>query len=90
MVQNTKNASRNASDVVSKKSEASAHLLLQPELHAAEAAAGEDSEKVRLTKGEDLGMGQNETTRIWTAFSPWFHLPIGFHFGHLFLTTTAT
>ena len=24
----------------------------------------------------DLGMGQNETTRIWTAgFSPWFHLP---------------
>ena len=33
-----------------------------------------------------LGMGQNETTRNWTAgFGPCFHLP-GFHFGHLFLT----
>ena len=28
-----------------------------------------------------MGMGQNESTRNWTAgFSPWFHLP-GFHFG---------
>ena len=32
-------------------------------------------------------MGQNETTRIWTAgFSPWFHLP-GFHFGVTLLLT---
>ena len=34
-----------------------------------------------LFDGIRMGMGQTETTRIWTAgFSPWFHLP-GFHFG---------
>ena len=31
-------------------------------------------------------MGQDLTTRIWTGFSPWFHLP-GFHLWvTLFLT----
>ena len=35
---------------------------------------------------DHLGMGQNQTTRNWTAgFSPWFHLP-GFHLGYLLLT----
>ena len=34
----------------------------------------------------DMGMGQNEATRNWTAgFGPCFHLP-GFHFGYPFLT----
>ena len=33
-------------------------------------------------------MGQNETTRNWTAgFGPCFHLP-GFHFGYICLTHT--
>ena len=33
-----------------------------------------------------MGVGQNKTTRNWTAgFCPWFQLP-GFHFGYLFLT----
>lgn len=31
-----------------------AHLLLQPELQASEATAGEDTKEVRLTEGEDL------------------------------------
>ena len=37
-------------------------------------------------KNEQMGMGQNESTRNWTAcFSLWFHLP-GFHFGYIILT----
>ena len=49
------------------------------------AFAGASSwQKVRQRRDQD--MGQNETTRIWTAgFSPWFHLS-GFHFECPFLT----
>ena len=28
-----------------------------------------------------MGTGQNETAQGTAGFSPWFHLPIGFHFG---------
>ena len=48
---------------------------------------GQEPERVReLRSDTSLGMGQNETTRTWTAdVCLRFHLP-GFHFGYLVLT----
>ena len=41
------------------------------------------------TNSLQMGVGQNETTRKWTAgFGPCFHLP-GFHVGYLFLTHSS-